>query len=152
SAEEDERAVIRETSATIRAFAGKAPRGWLGPGLQQTFATAAHLREEGYDYTCDWVLDDLPVWIETPAGNLLAVPYTLELNDSLLHAVERHPSDELFRRLEYTLEAFEPELAGGPRIVTLALHPHLMGVPHRIVHLARCLELLTSRSDVIFMT
>jgi hypothetical protein len=110
------------------------------------------LREAGIDYVCDWILDDLPVWVETPAGRLLAVPYSLELNDSLLHAVEQHPSDELHRRLVATLEAFERELPHGPRIVTLGLHPHLIGVPHRIGQLERCLETLRAREDVIFMT
>jgi peptidoglycan/xylan/chitin deacetylase (PgdA/CDA1 family) len=152
AAEDDEGAVIREAVETLGAFAGARPRGWLGPGLQQTPRTPALLRQAGIEWVCDWVLDDLPVWIRTPAGPLIGVPYSLELNDSVLHAVERHPSGEIFRRLELTLEALEPELARGPRVVTLGLHPHLIGVPHRIGYLARALELLTARQDAVFMT
>ncbi|MCI0846635.1 MAG: polysaccharide deacetylase family protein, partial [Chloroflexi bacterium] len=35
--EPDERAVIRRTIDTIREFTGSAPRGWMGPGLAETF-------------------------------------------------------------------------------------------------------------------
>ncbi len=41
---------------------GKPPRGWLGPGLTETWQTPDVLVEEGYDYVADWVLDDQPVW------------------------------------------------------------------------------------------
>src|SRR5215472_8352345 len=54
--------VVGSSSATaIRSFAGKKPRGWLGPGLTETWETPDLLVEEGYEYVCDWVLDDQPV-------------------------------------------------------------------------------------------
>ena len=47
---EDERADIRKTSDAIRTFTGRAPRGWLGPGLTETWETPDLLVEEGYEY------------------------------------------------------------------------------------------------------
>jgi hypothetical protein len=38
------------------------------------------------------------------------------------------------------------------RPLTIALHPHIMGVPHRAYYLARCLDLLLARDDTIFVT
>ena len=38
--EPDEREAIRRTISTIEEFTGKAPRGWMGPGLAETFDTA----------------------------------------------------------------------------------------------------------------
>ncbi len=32
------------------------------------------------------------------------------------------------------------------------LHPHLIGVPHRLPYLAGMLDLLQARDDVVFMT
>src|SRR5690606_39478600 len=49
----DERADIRATADAIRAFTGKMPRGWLGPGLTETWETPDLLVEEGFDYVCD---------------------------------------------------------------------------------------------------
>src|SRR4029077_6419025 len=50
----DETANIVKATAAIRAFTGRAPRGWLGPGLTETWDTPDILAEEGYDYICDW--------------------------------------------------------------------------------------------------
>ncbi len=60
-------------------------------------------------------------------------------NDSVIYAVEKHSSDEMTERLARTLECFTKELAEGPRILTVPLHPHLTGVPHRIGFLERFL-------------
>ena len=46
----DERADITRTSAAIRDYTGRPPRGWLGPGLTETWETPDILAEEGYDY------------------------------------------------------------------------------------------------------
>ena len=150
--EDDERAAIALSLERIESFTGTRPRGWLGPGLIETFETPDHLKEAGLDYVCDWVLDDLPAWMTTRHGPLIALPYTLELNDSVIYAVEKHESAEIYRRLIDTLATFEPELAREPRVLTIALHPHLIGVPHRMVHLARMLDLLGKRGDAAFMT
>lgn len=50
---EDERADIRKTREVIAKATGKPPRGWLGPGLTETWDTPDLLVEEGYDYVAD---------------------------------------------------------------------------------------------------
>ena len=88
--------------------------------------------------------------MRTAHGPLLSLPYTLELNDSPIYAVERQHSSEMHDRLVDTLAVFERELQ--PRVVTLALHPHLIGVPHRFAYLERMLDLLQARDDTVFVT
>ena len=46
---------------------------------------------------------------------------------------KKHATGEFGRRLEHTLNVYAREAAasGMPRVLTLGLHPHLMGVPHR---------------------
>ena len=53
--------VIRQIRDRITAAVGKAPKGWLGPGLDETFETPDHLAAEGFEYLCDWSHDDQPV-------------------------------------------------------------------------------------------
>ena len=127
-------------------------RGWLSPGLRETFETPDLLKAAGIEYLCDWVLDDLPRWMTTTHGPMIAMPYALEINDSVIYAVERHSSPEMYQRLKDTLDVFDRELKREPRVLTLALHPHLIGVPHRIGYLAKMLDLLQDRGDTIFMT
>ncbi len=150
-AEQDERAVVAATLDRIEQLVGR-PRGWLGPGVQETFDTPDILSELGVAYTLDWTIDDLPLWLQTTTTPLLAVPYTLELNDSVLWAAHEYPSDELHNRVITTLTTYERELVSNPRILTLGLHPHLVGVPHRFPYLCRTLNLLQARTDAEFVT
>ncbi len=150
--ESDEAGLIAAALDRLKRFTGKPVRGWLSPGLRETFDTPDLLKAAGIEYVCDWVLDDLPCWMTTSHGPMIAMPYTLEINDSVIYAVERHSSPEMYQRLKDTLEAFDRELAREPRVLTLALHPHLIGVPHRIGYLAKMLDLLQIRDDTVFMT
>jgi allantoinase len=120
--------------------------------LKESAETPDILKASGIDYVCDWVLDDIPVWMTTTHGPLIAMPYSLEINDSIIYAVEKHSSPEIWQRSRDAIAALEPELAHGARVFTIGLHPHLIAVPHRIGYLARILDLLQAREDAVFMT
>jgi allantoinase len=94
----DERADIRRTTQALAAFTGRRPRGWLGPGLTETWETPDILAEEGYDYVCDWVLDDQPVALRTRAGPLVNIPYTQECNDVAMMLIQHHEASEYLDR------------------------------------------------------
>jgi allantoinase len=135
----------------IQSFTGTRPRGWLSPGLRETFDTADILADQGVDYVCDWVIDDLPNWMQVKTGRLIQMPYNLELNDSVIYAVEKHSSPEFLLRLQRTLSLFEREAVQRPRVLALGLHPHLMGVPHRFGYFEEMLDLLMQHPNVVFM-
>jgi hypothetical protein len=90
--------------------------------------------------------------MQTRHGRIVSLPYCFETNDSVIYAVEKHSSGEMAQRLEATLRCFAREIAQGPRILTIPLHPHLMGVPHRIAFLEDFLGRLRRRDDAVFMT
>jgi allantoinase len=150
--EASEVSVIDEALERIGRFTGAPVQGWLGPGLRETGDTPDLLKARGVRYLCDWVLDDLPTWMRTAHGPLIAMPYSLEINDSVIYAVEKHASPEIWRRLEDTLVVFEPELARSPRVLTLGLHPHLIGAPHRFLYLEKMLDRLAGHPGAVFMT
>ncbi len=150
-AEGDERALIHGAIDKVESFTGVKMRGWLSPGLKQTPDTPDILKQLGIGYVCDWVVDDLPTWMTTKHGPLMAMPYNLEVNDSIIYAIEKHASPEMYRRMTDTVAAFEKEYDGGSRVLPIGLHPHLMGVPHRIGYLERMLDDLMARDDTVFM-
>ena len=150
--EEDEAGVLDRTLDRISSFTGAAVRGWLGPGLSESDDTPDLLKERNVEYVCDWVIDDLPTWMKTLHGPMIAMPYSFELNDGVIWPVETQPSDEQYKRFCQTLDVFEAELQTGPRVLTLPLHPHCIGVPHRMYHFTRILDILMERSDTVFMT
>jgi peptidoglycan/xylan/chitin deacetylase (PgdA/CDA1 family) len=151
--EKDERAVINQCLDEIEAFFGGRPRGWLGPGLAETFDTPEWLKLAGIDYVYDWVLDDYPDWIETKHGRLVSVPYGgLDLNDVMVWMGDRHVAAAYHDRIRNTVATFEPEMETRPRFLTLALHPHVACVPHRMPVLIDTIDWLLNRNDTMFMT
>jgi allantoinase len=150
-ASSDEKSVVSRSVAMISDFSGRPVRGWLGPGLQETFETPDVLSACGLDYVCDWVLDEVPVWLAAEPKPLVAVPYSLELNDSVIYAVEHHSSPEIQQRVVDTLRSYD-EGASAPFVLALPIHPHLMGVRHRLPYFAAVLDLLLERNDTVFMT
>ncbi|MES2978892.1 MAG: polysaccharide deacetylase family protein [Pseudomonadota bacterium] len=146
-----EEEVVKTSLDMIAAFTGTRPRGWLGPGLRESHTTPETLKAAGVEYVFDWVVDDLPNWLSTANGPLLSLPYNLEINDSIIYAVEKHSSEEMFMRLKSTTELFVREAERRPRILTLGLHPHLIGVPHRFGSFERMLDLLMATPGTCFL-
>lgn len=151
-AEGGEEALITACIEKIERFTGRRPTGWLSPGLRETIDTPDILARNGIDHVFDWVIDDLPSWMSVREGRLLAVPYNLEINDSIVYAVEKHATGEMLKRLRHTLHLFEAEAAEHPRVLAIGLHPHLIGVPHRFHELVAMLDVLQASPDVVFTT
>lgn len=150
--EKDEREVIRKTIRTIRDFTGKAPRGWMGPGLHETFDTPDILAEEGFEYIADWVNDDQPYPLKVKSGNLVAVPYTLELNDFVIYIGQQHRSPEIYERGRDAFDTLYEEGEESSRIMSIAVHPYVSGATHRIKYIDKLLEYMKKYEGVLFMT
>src|SRR5438094_8095092 len=148
----DERDDIARTSAAIREATGKDPRGWLGPGLTETWETPDLLAEAGYDYVCDWVLDDQPVVLKTRAKPIVNIPYTQECNDVAMMLIQHHKASEYFSRARDQFEQIYQDAADGPRVMALVQHPYILGAAHRLKYLRQAIEMISSREDVLFWT
>jgi peptidoglycan/xylan/chitin deacetylase (PgdA/CDA1 family) len=152
NAEPDERAVIQRTISTIQEFSGAAPRGWMGPGLAETFHTPDILAEEGIEYVCDWCNDDQPYPMKVKSGRLVSIPYTLELNDIPIYAVQNHRSAEIFERTRDQFDTLYREGAESARIMAISTHPYITGVPHRIKYFDLIFDYLRQFEGVVFLT
>ena len=149
---DDQRKAIRDTVEAICNATGSAPRGWESPGLTETFETADLLADEGIEYVADWILDDQPTRIRTSTGSLVSIPYTVELNDIPISALQQHRSDEILRR---GIDHFDRLYAEGKehtRVMAISLHPFLTGAPHRIRYLEELYDYIGSKSGVCMMT
>jgi len=149
---EDQRAAIHDTIEAIRAFTGKAPRGWESPGLAETFDTIDHLAEAGIEYVADWVLDDQPVHIETAHGPVVSVPYTVELNDIAIVVVQHHAAEEMLRRGKDQFDRLYEESAASARVMAISVHPYISGVPHRIAQVEELYRYVLGKPGVVHWT
>ncbi len=148
----DERDDIRKTAAAIREFTGRNPRGWLGPGLTETWETPDLLVEEGYEYVCDWVLDDQPVQLKTRTKPIVNLPYTQECNDVAMMLIQHHKAGEYYDRAIDQFEQLYADAAGSARIMALVVHPYIMGAPHRLKYFRNTLAHIREHRDVVFWT
>ena len=145
---EDQKTVIEKSVAIIAKFWGKAPRGWFGPGLTQTFDTLDYLSAAGIEYIGDRVLDDEPVTLKTAHNPVVALPYNFELHDIVLMALGHQTSEQMHRRIMDQFETLYAESRERPKIMAIAMHCYLSGVPHRIAYVRRAFEEVLSKPGV----
>jgi allantoinase len=153
---EDQKAMILKTVETLSAFAGHPCVGWLGPGLTQTMETSDYLAAAGIRYIADWVADDLPARLKTTVGDVLTMPYSVELNDIPVIMIQHHPAREFIDRVlaqadRLIAEAKSEGPLGGAKVLSFAIHPYITGVPHRIGVIEDILAELARRPEVAFM-
>ena len=148
----DEEHVIKKSLDLLRKLSGQPVRSWFGPAGGETEKTPELLKKNGIEFLHDWLIDELPCWMRTKLGPIVAMPYTFELNDVPIWTVQNNSCDEMKKRVDATLNIFDEEKLYNTKIITLALHPHIVGVPQNFYYLKKIIEDLKKRDDVIFMT
>jgi len=146
---EDQKSAIADTIRAIKALTGKPPRGWESPGLTETDETLDLLAEAGIEYVADWVMDEQPLPLKTKHGEIVSVPYTVEINDVVMSAVQQQPSDEIFRRGRDQFDRLYLDGGTAPRVMAISIHPYLTGVPHRIKYLEMLYDYILGHEGVV---
>ena len=145
--EADERAAIEECQQIHRQFTGRDLSGWFSPAASNTLNTPDLVAEAGIGYLCDLYHDDQPTPIQVRQGELYSLPYSMEINDSI--AWRRGQEGAAFaQKICDEFDTLYAEGAVSGQVMNIAVHPFIMGQPHRIEHLARALDYVLSHSGV----
>ena len=150
--EPDQAGMIRKSLAVLREFTGRQTAGWMGPGLTETLDTPELLAAAGIRYIADWVVDDEPCTIRTRSGPLVTLPYSLELNDIAMMVVQHHPAREWETRCMDYFDRLYREGRERAKVMAIAVHPYISGVPHRIRYFDAVLRRLRKQKGVLFWT
>ena len=109
------------------------------------------LAEAGIRYCADWVVDDLPCTLRTSHGPLLTMPYSVELNDIPMMMIQHHRAEELLTRTVAQFDRLYAEAeTQGAKVMGLAVHPYISGVPHRIGWFEQALGYMAAKSGTLF--
>ncbi|MBQ0865891.1 polysaccharide deacetylase family protein [Streptomyces sp. RK75] len=146
---DEERRFLSDIVDTIATATGQRPRGWMGPGLTETFHTPSLLAELGLSYLLDWTNDDQPYRLNAPG--MLSVPYSVELNDLLLFG-KGVTGPEFVQIVKDQYEQLHADSAHSGRVMALALHPFVIGQPFRHKYLDEALEYLAAQPDIWLTT
>lgn len=142
----DEARLIADVTDRLAAL-GVRPTGWLGPWISESAGTPDLLAEAGYRYVLDWAHDDQPVKLATAHGDLLSVPYSQEINDIPAIIGRKHEAETFAAMIDAAVEQLLSECDRRPVVLGIALHPYIMGQPHRVPALARVLTRLREADD-----
>jgi peptidoglycan/xylan/chitin deacetylase (PgdA/CDA1 family) len=146
----EENAYLQKVAERIQREEGRLPLGWSSPWLTHTPHTLELLTECGYRYLLGLRFDDQPVWLETRHGPLLAIPYSVEINDSSAMIGRDVSAKEFADRI---VDEFSEQLAAAadtPLVMSIILHSFISGVPFRLHQVARAIERLVKQSDAVW--
>ncbi|WP_413991144.1 polysaccharide deacetylase family protein [Labrys okinawensis] len=147
---EEEWLELAHVIQSIGEATGRPVRGWMGPGLSETFETPRLLREFGLDYVLDWCADDQPFPLNVPG--MISVPYSVELNDIMLFTQHRLSGEDFYRVVADQFDQLYADGARGGRVMALALHPFVIGQAFRYKYLDRALAYIAGHEGVWLTT
>ena len=128
---------------------GEPVRGWLSPGNSESLHTLDLVAAEGIEYVCDWANDELPYPMRTASGTLYSMPYGYEMSDTTLFGQFHYTAPEFAEQVQDQFDLLYREAATqGGRILSLTVHPWLIGQPHRIAALERALAHVVAHAGV----
>lgn len=145
--EATEREHIAKAYTSISASVGRAPQGWYCRYSPTTNTRRLVVEHGGYGYDSDAYNDEVPYWLDVAGSRHLVLPYSLVTNDAKILAgggIENAADYAQF--LIDTFDILAEEGRTTPRMMSVGLHPRVIGHPGRIAGLVKFLDHV-SRSD-----
>ena len=147
-----EREILSSVLDAMEEVIGRPTKGWLSPFLVHTDNTPRLLEEYGVEYLCDYTADDHPFRFNTPNGNLISVPYTVELNDIPAFGNVGVSSEAFGDMIIDQFDVLYEEGATNARCMPICLHTFWVGQPNKFKHLARAFRYMAGHEGVWFTT
>lgn len=146
---EQEKQRIEWAVKSIEKTCGEAPKGWYcryGPSVHTRELLVEH---GGFLYDADAYNDEVPYYTSVQGKKHLVVPYSQTLNDGKFVRPQGYGGptdffDSLKRTLDYLLEEGETH----PKMMSIGLHPRIIGQPSRISALKEFLIYAKEKEDV----
>jgi len=151
-AEDDERALIAGVVDTIAQSAGARPRGWLSPALSESHRTLDLLAAAGIEYVGNWVNDEQPYPMRVKSGSMISLPYSIEINDIPAFLELKRSPEEFGRMICDQFDVLYEDGATAGRVMSICLHPFLIGHPHRSKYFDQALAHIRARQEVWLAT
>lgn len=145
--EDEERAQIRKAVESLERTICQSPQGWYcryGPSVNTRRLIVEH---GGFIYDSDYYGDELPFWKTVEGKPHLVVPYSLTNNDGK-YAGWMGTSDEWFSFIRDAFDMLYDEGAKQPKMMSVGLHPRLIGHPARAMGLKRFLDYVQEKEGV----
>ncbi len=149
---EEEQQRMQWAIESIQKTCGERPQGWYcryGPSVNTRELLVA---EGGFVYDSDAYNDDLPYFTEVNGTQHLIVPYSLTYNDAryVLPQGYGSPTDFFDTCKRGFDELWREGVAGYPKMMSIGLHPRMVGQAGRTSGLREFIEYALSKGNVWF--
>ena len=146
--EDEERDFWKDVVETVFRWTGKQIKGNVGPGPQSSTANTLEMMvEAGLTYHVAWLNEDEPFPLNVKNGKLISLPYTFEINDKP-RLTETWEGEDMVRVVKHQFDQLYAEGAESGKVMTISLHPYMIGQPHRIKDLDQALDYVLSHDRV----
>lgn len=148
---EEEKQHIDWAVDSIEQTCGAPPKGWYcryGPSVHTRELLVEH---GGFLYDADAYNDELPYYTKVNGKKHLVVPYSQTLNDGKFVRPQGYGSaSDFFDSLKRTLDYLWDEGETQPKMMSIGLHPRIIGQPYRISALKQFIEYALNKEQVWF--
>ena len=146
-----ERERIRKAVVSIEKMTGTRPYGWYCRYAPSVNTRKLLIEEGGFLYDSDSYADELPYWVLVNEKPHLIIPYTLATNDVKFVRGGMSTSEHFFKFLDDSIDVLLNEGIRHPKMLSIGLHPRIIGHPGRIKALSLLLEKI-SKNKKIWLT
>jgi peptidoglycan/xylan/chitin deacetylase (PgdA/CDA1 family) len=126
--EQEEKEEIAHVTRLLTECTGRAPTGWMSPRATPSFSTYRLLAEAGYLWHGDAMDADLPYLQDFSGKKILAMPFTLYVNDMPLYMRYGNAPQQYVELFECTLKRLLERETGAMSLDATA-HAHVFGRP-----------------------
>ncbi len=145
--EEQERAEIQDCIDGYRALTGRDFTGWFSPADSGSLRTPDLVAEAGLRYIVEWYHDDQPFPMKVRNGNLVSLPYAMDVNDGWNFRLNIE-GEEYVQSVIDQFDRLYREGEQSGMVFCLPVHPYVLGQPHRIGHLDRLLDYILKHDGI----
>jgi len=139
--EATEREHIAKAHETITRLVGRSPEGWYCRYSRSLHTRRLVVEHGGYGYDSDAYNDEIPYWTDVEGKHHLVVPYSLVTNDAKILA--GGGIENAADYAQFLIDSFNVLLEEGrttPRMMSVGLHPRIIGHPGRLSGLAKFID------------
>ena len=143
-----EEALIDSALQVYQEAVGKKSPGWLSSSLRSTPNTPEIIAKKGMKFICDYMNDEQPYIMDTRYGSIVAIPYSIEVNDFGFFLRRNFTTTQTLEMLKEQFDQLYEESKITGKLMSVGLHPHVSGHPFRIRAIRDFLKYVKTFDDV----
>ncbi len=143
-----ERKRIQQAISSIKNTTGTRPYGWYCRYAPSINTRRLLVEEGGFLYDSDSYADELPYWVQVEKKQHLIIPYTLATNDVKFIRGGMSTSEHFFTFLNDSIDVLLAEGKKQPKMISIGLHPRIIGHPGRIKALSNLLDMIAKNKHI----